>query len=49
MGFRLENVYNFLKNHYLLATMPLLSGFENFLQNKNFNDLLKGFRVRNKS
>ena len=49
MGFRLENVYNFFKNHCLLATIPLLSSFENFLQNKNFNDLLKGFRVRNKS
>ena len=49
MGFRLEKLLNFFKNHYIFVNVPLPRGFENFAQNKNVNNLLKGFRVRNKS
>ena len=49
MGFRLEKLLDFFENHYLFANVPLPRGFEIFTQNENFNNLLKGFRVRNKS
>ena len=49
MGFRLEKLLDFFLNHYLLVNLPLPKDFENFMQNGNFDNLLKGFRVRNKS
>ena len=48
-GFRLEKLLVFFLNHYLFVNKPLPRGFENFMQNENFNNLLKGFRVTNKS
>ena len=49
MGFRLEKLFDFFKNHYLFVNVPLPRGFEKIMQNENLNNLLKGFRVRNKS
>ena len=49
MGFRLEKLLNFKKKHYIFVNVPLPRGFENFMKNVNSINLLKGFRVRNKS
>ena len=48
-GYRLEKLLNFFKNHYIFVNVPLPRGFENFTKKQNFNNLLKGFRFKNKS
>ena len=49
MGFPLEKLFKFFKKSLYFVNVPLPRGFENFMQNGNFDNLLKGFRVRNKS